>query len=372
MGTAALPLARAGPGLRGDRAVSDLYSIGVILYEALTGRVPFEGDSAVAVAMKQVSQTPQRPSAINPQVSPALDAVVMRALEKDPGARFQTPTPSSPRSTRPSATPGEAAAPDTAAFAAAAARGRGEWRRRGARRRGRGARAAAAGWIAGRSLALLVAGVAALIGFALTRDTTSADVPQVTGNSAPNVAIALPRADGLRSAEIKPGQREAPRDTVLEQDPPSPARQVARLRLPHLLLLEAEVTLTVSAGPGSAKVPDVAGLSEQRREEAAGGGGLRGRTADVRLGSRAEAGEVIGTDPDAGAKTPTRLDRHPARLARDRSWSRCRAWSACRPTPRSPQPIRGRGFERQRRPAARTSAPSGEVIGQSPSAGGRW
>ncbi|HET7509100.1 MAG TPA: protein kinase, partial [Solirubrobacterales bacterium] len=70
-------------------SVSDLYSIGVILYEALTGRVPFEGESAVAVAMKQVSQTPQRPSSINPRISPALDAVVMRALEKDPGQRFQ-------------------------------------------------------------------------------------------------------------------------------------------------------------------------------------------------------------------------------------------------------------------------------------------
>ena len=48
-------------------AVSDLYSIGVILYEALAGRVPFEGESAVAVAMKQVSQAPQRPSSINPR-----------------------------------------------------------------------------------------------------------------------------------------------------------------------------------------------------------------------------------------------------------------------------------------------------------------
>src|SRR3954470_13693862 len=70
--------------------VSDLYSIGVILYEALSGRVPFDGESAVAVAMKQVSETPQRPSSINPQVSPALDAVVMRALEKEPGERFQS------------------------------------------------------------------------------------------------------------------------------------------------------------------------------------------------------------------------------------------------------------------------------------------
>ena len=68
---------------------SDIYSIGVILYEALTGRVPFQGDSAVAVALKQVSETPRRPSAINPDVPPALDAVVMRALAKDPEARFK-------------------------------------------------------------------------------------------------------------------------------------------------------------------------------------------------------------------------------------------------------------------------------------------
>ena len=51
-------------------AVSDLYSVGVMLYEALTGRVPFEGESAVAVAMKQVSQMPQRPSSIHPRVTP--------------------------------------------------------------------------------------------------------------------------------------------------------------------------------------------------------------------------------------------------------------------------------------------------------------
>src|SRR4029079_4139477 len=68
---------------------SDIYSIGVILYEALTGRVPFEGDSAVAVALKQVSETPRRTSAINPNIPPALDAVVMRALAKDPDARFK-------------------------------------------------------------------------------------------------------------------------------------------------------------------------------------------------------------------------------------------------------------------------------------------
>ena len=71
-------------------ATSDLYSIGVILYEALTGRVPFDADTPVAVALKQVSEQPRPPSQLNPQVSPALDAVVLRALAKDPANRFQS------------------------------------------------------------------------------------------------------------------------------------------------------------------------------------------------------------------------------------------------------------------------------------------
>src|SRR5690606_16376637 len=69
-------------------AAADIYSIGVILYEALTGRVPFDGDSAVAVAMRQVTETPRPPAELNPAVGPALSSVVMRALEKDPQNRF--------------------------------------------------------------------------------------------------------------------------------------------------------------------------------------------------------------------------------------------------------------------------------------------
>jgi eukaryotic-like serine/threonine-protein kinase len=69
-------------------APSDLYSVGIILYEMLTGRVPFEGDSAVAIALKQVAEIPAPPSAFNPDVPPALEAVVLRALEKDPARRF--------------------------------------------------------------------------------------------------------------------------------------------------------------------------------------------------------------------------------------------------------------------------------------------
>ena len=54
-------------------AESDLYSVGIILYEMLTARVPFDGDSAVAIALKQVDEAPLAPSAINPAVTPALE-----------------------------------------------------------------------------------------------------------------------------------------------------------------------------------------------------------------------------------------------------------------------------------------------------------
>jgi serine/threonine protein kinase len=74
----------------GIDARTDLYSTGVVLYELLTGKAPFRGDTAVAVAYQHISEAPVPPSALNPAVSPALNAVVMHALAKDRGERFQT------------------------------------------------------------------------------------------------------------------------------------------------------------------------------------------------------------------------------------------------------------------------------------------
>jgi eukaryotic-like serine/threonine-protein kinase len=69
---------------------SDLYSVGVVLYELLTGAVPFSGDTPVEIAMKHLSSVPPAPSALRGEVPRDLDLIVMRALAKDPAERYQS------------------------------------------------------------------------------------------------------------------------------------------------------------------------------------------------------------------------------------------------------------------------------------------
>lgn len=71
-------------------ARSDIYSAGCLLYELLVGRPPFQGDSPVSVAYQHVREQPVRPSQLDPEVTPAMDAVVLKALTKNPDDRYAT------------------------------------------------------------------------------------------------------------------------------------------------------------------------------------------------------------------------------------------------------------------------------------------
>jgi serine/threonine-protein kinase len=87
MGTAAYFSPEQAEG-KGVDARSDIYSLGVVLYEMAVGRPPFSGDSPVAVASKHVRDQPPLPREVNPRVPVALEAVIMKAMAKDPGARY--------------------------------------------------------------------------------------------------------------------------------------------------------------------------------------------------------------------------------------------------------------------------------------------
>jgi beta-lactam-binding protein with PASTA domain/predicted Ser/Thr protein kinase len=342
-------------------AVSDIYSIGVLLYEALTGRVPFEADSAVAVAMKQVSQTPQRPSSINPAVSPALDAVVMRALEKGPGERFQSADAFIAALDAAMKDPGEGGG--TAAFAAlppvvatpeeAVAEDAPEAEERKRRRR----------WVAAAVVAVLLG---ALVGLALTRDT-STEVPNVTGNQL-NVAIALLQQDGFSVGEVKRVERDVAQNTVLEQDPAaSPPAEQASLDCAFITFFcsKPEVTLTVSSGPGTSKVPATAGLPREEAVEKLEDAGFDPKV-ETRNSTSVEEGLVIYSEPSAGTNATNgspvtifvsggpKLAKVPVLVGSQRRLA--------------VQQIRGRGLT----PSVseeESSDPAGQVVSQSPSAG---
>ncbi len=71
-------------------AKADLYSVGVMMYEMLTGRLPFDSDSAVSIAIKQISDVPKNPREIVPEIPEALEEITLKAMAKDPALRYQS------------------------------------------------------------------------------------------------------------------------------------------------------------------------------------------------------------------------------------------------------------------------------------------
>lgn len=265
-------------------AASDIYSIGVLLYEALTGRVPFEAESPVSVALKQVSERPQPPSRLNPAVSRALDAVVLKALAKDPVNRFASADEFLRALDAAETDPSGAALGDTAEHeAVAVAAGKpppgppqGPTERRGFFTPAR--------LIAMALLLLLLVGV---IAYALTRPEQVL-VPTVLDRDQAAAQAILEDA-GLEVA-VKEEVNPKPEGIVLEQFPLA-GDEVDK---------GSTVTITVSLGPDTVEVPDVAEQRAKQARRTLEDAGFRVRER-LEPSGRVRAGLAIGTEPSAGS-----------------------------------------------------------------------
>jgi eukaryotic-like serine/threonine-protein kinase len=193
---------------------SDLYSTGCLLYELVTGAPPFTGDSAVAVAYQHVREDPEPPSSYDESLSPDIDAVVLKAMAKNPANRYQDALEMREDLMRAAA--GEPVhatpvleAPTTLAPAAAVAP---------PPERDRGRR----GLVYGLFALLLVGiaiGVALLVRGVLGEGTELVPAPDVVGLSQQEAALRLAEA-GLTVGDVTPENSEEPPGTVLRQTPP--------------------------------------------------------------------------------------------------------------------------------------------------------
>ncbi|MEJ5914591.1 protein kinase domain-containing protein [Pseudokineococcus sp. 1T1Z-3] len=282
-------------------ARTDLYSTGCLLHELLTGRPPFEGESAVSLAYQHVSETPEPPSAHHPGLPPALDGVVARALAKDPDDRY--PDADAFRLDLLAAADGGASTAEVAAVAAATSAvaapvptsvpsgpvqlpPAAPEEEQEAPDRGRRAVVVLAALVA---LALVVAAAVLLPRLLADEEPVLTVVPDVVGETAAG-AEATVVAAGLDFEATSAPSADVPEGRVVASDPAA-GEEVEE---------GSAVEVTVSTGPESVTVPSVTGFTEARARAAL-------EEVDLEVGDVSESpdqrqpeGAVISTDPGPG------------------------------------------------------------------------
>lgn len=280
MGTAQYLSPEQGRGETADGR-SDVYATGCLLYELLTSRPPFVGDTTASVVYQHVRENPIPPSQIDPEVSAPADAVVLKAMSKNPENRYQTA--GEMRSDVLRAVDGEPvrATPvmeQTTAVAPMAAYDSGDQERR---RKIRG------------YIAIGVGVVGALVlGFFLIRpllvNTVTYPVPDLTGQTVAQATVLL------KDAKFELGTvTEAPSDavpqTIISQTPAIGAEAKAG----------SAINVTISTGPAKAIVPAIKNLSLDEASRLLSEAGLKLGTKTL-LESDAPVNQVLDSDPAEG------------------------------------------------------------------------
>jgi serine/threonine-protein kinase len=285
-------------------ARSDVYSVGCLLYELVTGAPPFTGDSPVSVAYQHVREDPRLPSSVNPAIPPELDAILLKALSKNPANRYQSAAEMRNDLLRAmagqpvEATPVMGDAEKTAIIGAPpGGYGDGDWDDEdddAARKRRRNRIIAAV--IAGVLVLGGVIAVALLIGSdgeeapTATPTATQVSVPNVAGQDQATATQNL-QAAGLTVGTVttQVTSDESQVDTVLGTDPSS-GTQVDQ---------GSTVDLVVGVGPDTVEVPAVIGLDVDRAETTLANAGFDDvQTEEV--DSLSPADQVVDVTPGEG------------------------------------------------------------------------
>ncbi|MGY1785200.1 Stk1 family PASTA domain-containing Ser/Thr kinase [Geodermatophilus sp. SYSU D00698] len=283
-------------------ARSDVYSLGCLLYELVCGAPPFTGDSPVSVAYQHVREDPRLPSSINPAVPPELDAILMKAMSKNPANRYQSAAEMrndllrALAGQRVEATPVMGDEEKTTILGATPAYGDGGWDDDAAARRRKRNRVVA---LVVGALVLIgaVVGVALLVGSGdeEPRPQAAAQVTVPAGlvGQQREDAEAAVEAAGLEVGDVTPQvtDDEDAVGTVLATTPASGARVDEG----------TEVDLTVATAPDTVTVPQVVDLDEDRARTALENAGFTGSVNTEQADSLAEEGTVVAVDPEEGA-----------------------------------------------------------------------